>query len=272
MEKTECSPWGTYAPLKRSLFLRLLIAIGLGRGAVRAKILKIWIKRFGNIVDVDVRGIRYRLNLSDNVTDCKIFGSSVTYDKKELEYLQQACHMGVFVDVGANIGYYSLVLAREARCKVVAIEPNPTALERLRFNVALNSNLRDNITIVPLGVGEKGEFDLHLGNNLGGASLHNNLSEDSTKTVKITTQPLLHILTDQKIDGIDALKIDIEGMEDRALVPFFEESSSHMWPNCIVIEDDHQKMWKTDILKILRSKGYSEIFRRSGNAVLRLHN
>lgn len=270
MKNIELSSWGEYAPLQKTILLRFFIAIGLGRGAVRSKIIKIWIKNFGYLVDVKVRGIYYRLNLSDNVTDCKILASSVIYDKKELNYLQKACTGGVFVDVGANIGYYSLVLAQKAGCKVVAIEPNPTTLARLRFNVASNSSLKDNITIVPLGVGEKGEFDLHLGDSLGGASLHRDLFDDSYKTVRIQTKPLFDILTEQKIDRVDALKIDIEGMEDRALVPFFEDAPSRMWPKCIVIEDDHQKMWKDDLMKILHQKGYSEAARSSGNAILYL--
>lgn len=268
MSKKDISPWGSYAPPKRSKLLRLFISAGLGRGTVRAKILKNWIKNYGSIVDVKVRGINYRLNLSDNVTDGKILASSVIYDKKELGFLRQACQGGVFVDVGANIGYYSLVLAQKAHCRVIAIEPNPTTLERLRFNVMSNRLLQDNIAIVPLGVGDNGEFELHLGENLGEASLYGNLITNASRSVTITTKPLLEILTEHKVARVDALKIDIEGMEDRALVPFFEAAPAEMWPGCIVLEDDHQLMWQTDLLKVLSGAGYSEVARTSGNTIL----
>jgi len=270
MTDRELASWGRYAPLKKSIFLRCLIAAGFGRGAFRAKILKIWKKKFGNLVDIRVRGINYRLNLSNNITDCKILASSIIYDKKEIYFLQKACQDGVFIDVGANIGYYSLTLAKQARCKVIAIEPNPPTLERLYYNVGINSSLKNSIIVIPLGVGENGEFKLHCGNDLGGASLHSDFFDNADNIVKIKTRPLFDILTEQNISRVDALKIDVEGMEDRALVPFFEKAPLQMWPKCIVIEDDHKQMWTSDLSKILYDKGYREIARTHSNAILQL--
>lgn len=111
VEKTDITPWGEHAPDQKSIVFRSLIALGFGRGAVREKILKTWRKKNGYIVDIRVRDINYRLNIEDNVTDCKILASSVEYDKKEISFLQKACRGGVFVDIGANIGYYTLSIA-----------------------------------------------------------------------------------------------------------------------------------------------------------------
>jgi len=270
MSNDEHFSWGKYAPKKKGLFLRFLIAVGLGRGSIRAKILKTWKEKFGNLLDINVRGINYRLNLDDNVIDCKIFASSIIYDKKELNYLKKACQGGVFVDIGANTGYYSLVLAHEACCEVIAIEPNPPTINRLKFNVEINSDLKEKITIIPMGVGEDGEFELYSGEDLGGASLHGSLFEKPNNKVTIQTKPLFDILTKQNIKHVDSLKIDVEGMEDYALGPFFEKAPFQMWPKCIVIEYDHQHMWKIDLLNILMDKGYIEVSRSSGNVTLQL--
>jgi FkbM family methyltransferase len=263
--------WGEYAPPPQSLFLRFLIASGFGRGAIRTRILERWREKYGTIVDITREGIHYRLDISDNVTDGKILASSVVYDKKELSYLQNACKEGgVFVDVGANIGYYSLVLAHSCNCKVVAIEPNPPTLKRLEFNIAINRHLREKISIIPLGVGPEGEFELYSDNNLGAASLHATIVPGSNNVVKINTKPLLDILEDQQVTKIDALKIDIEGMEDQALGPFISRADAGMLPKCIIIEDDQKHLWKTDLMQQLFDKGYVEKARTRGNAILQL--
>src|SRR4029078_10574597 len=59
------------------------------------------------------------------------------YNLEELDFLR--AHVpagGVFVDVGANVGTYAMVLARHvgANGKVIAIEPHPVTHARLAFN------------------------------------------------------------------------------------------------------------------------------------------
>ncbi|GAB3041964.1 FkbM family methyltransferase [Natronobiforma cellulositropha] len=60
----------------------------------------------------------------------------------------------VVFDLGANVGIYALALASSAHERqVVAVEPSPVALERLRTNVRLNG-LESQIRVVPCGVGD----------------------------------------------------------------------------------------------------------------------
>jgi len=249
------SDWGRYAPPAGSIILRALTYAGLGRGRIRVSIIKLWRKHFGNIFDVSVRGIKYRLNISDNVTDEKILTSSKVYDKEELQTLLQACSDSVFIDVGANIGYYSLFIARHGQGRVVAIEPNPPTLERLRFNIAVN-DWEEKITIVPLGLGPAGEADLFSRGDLGSASLHDELDNEAGSVTTIKTTSLLNILNELDIQRIGGLKIDIEGMEDQALAPFFHSAPRSLWPNCIVIEHGHEHLWKTDLYQLFEEIGY----------------
>ena len=150
-----CPPqWGAYAPSPKSRLLRLLITLGLGRGAIRKKILSTWRKKYGHIVDVEVRGIKYRLNLYDNLTDRKIFASSKIHDKTEIEYLAASSEGNNFIDIGANIGYYSLAIAHKGAKRVLAIEPDPRALERLYFNIRVNRLIKK-YRLSPWALGKK---------------------------------------------------------------------------------------------------------------------
>ncbi len=259
--------WGHYSPPPASWRLRALIACGLARGGIKKKIEHIWKKRFGPIVDITAGGIKYRLNLQDNVTDRRILTSHKRYDRKEIDALKAACSNGVFIDIGANIGLYSLSLAANG-AQVLAIEPNPKTLTRLRYNTALNE-FAPQITILPIGIGIEGEFQLVSEGDLGSANIRPDNSGYS-ESVTITTRPLLEVLTEQNIDKIDGLKIDIEGMEDRALLPFFKSAPKSLWPNCIVIEHCGSNHWNEDIIAHLLTNGYKLAFQTRGNSVLNL--
>ena len=62
---------------------------------------------------------------------------------------------GVFIDVGANIGYYSMLASRLVgpSGSVVAIEPSPTNFSELKRNIALNHAL--NIRAIDMAVGDE---------------------------------------------------------------------------------------------------------------------
>ncbi len=263
----EGRPWGYYAPPRAGRYLLGLIKLGFGRGKLRKVILARWRKQFGDIVDVHVRGVNYRLELSDNVTDTKIFAASKVYDGPELAALSHAAKGGVFVDIGANTGYYTLSVAQAASCQVIAIEPNPVTLARLKFNIDVNPNLATRITVIEAGIGEAGEFELYFADSLGGASLNSSLFREGARSVKINTRPLQEVLHDQGIEHVAALKIDIEGAEDGALVPFFKAAPKALWPKALVIEDTHQHLWSSDLMENLKACGYKLSARNGGNAI-----
>ena len=121
-----------------------------------------------------------------------------------------------FLDVGANIGMHSLVVAQTGR-KVVAVEPKLETVKRLHKSVNLN-NLTDKITLVKNAVSDKREsLTLYAdGFNQGGSSVRykppGTVHHERVKT--IIFDDLLEVLGDQKEVVI---KMDIEGSEARAL-------------------------------------------------------
>ena len=49
---------------------------------------------------------------------------------------------------------------------------------------------------------------------------------DVAPSIEVEVAPLADIITAAGVDRIDYLKIDIEGFEDRALVPFIQQAPS----------------------------------------------
>lgn len=81
-----------------------------------------------------------------------------SYEPSVLAALEQLVRQGMTVyDVGAHIGYMTLHLARlvGVEGRVVAFEPLPANLERLRAHLALNP-VGERVLVVPTAVGETG--------------------------------------------------------------------------------------------------------------------
>jgi len=78
----------------------------------------------------------------DNVTDNKIITSSKKYDGKEIEYLNEISknQNSIFLDIGANMGYYSIMASDFGFDKIYAFEPLPKMMKRMSKNIKVNNN------------------------------------------------------------------------------------------------------------------------------------
>jgi FkbM family methyltransferase len=121
----------------------------------------------------------------------------------------------VFLDVGANIGYYSLIGARLCR-KVIAVEATPSIFASLRDNIALNR--AGNVAALNVAVAaEDGEVQLFRGPDfaVGQATL----VEDRARlrgcaiVETIAGRRLQSIVEEPDLAHIRLIKIDIEGAE-----------------------------------------------------------
>lgn len=112
----------------------------------------------------------------------------------------------LFIDVGANVGHYSLLAAGICEAEVVAFEPIPTTFSKLKRNINLN-NLSAKIKILNIGVGEENSFLFFTTNR----TVMNSVAiESDTETVKVEVRKL-----DDELKQKDPifLKIDVEGFE-----------------------------------------------------------
>jgi FkbM family methyltransferase len=110
----------------------------------------------------------------------------------------------LFVDVGANIGIYS-ILAAELGCRVIAIEPDSSSLNALYKNIDLNG-MQDSIQVVEAAATD---FDGWMPFNSGKDAL-GHLSRDGEVGLENVKCFKLDDLVKEEING---LKIDVEGSE-----------------------------------------------------------
>ena len=143
-----------------------------------------------------------------------------TYEAEEVETRLVKRLVGpgqVALDVGANIGYYTLILARLVgpQGRVVAFEPGPTNAEILRANVALNGY--GNVEVWPVALSSRsGRERLFLSEENSGDHRLGSDAEERRASVDVEVVRL-----DERLDDlpprVDFVKMDIQGAEAAAL-------------------------------------------------------
>lgn len=132
---------------------------------------------------------------------------------------------GIVVDIGANIGAFTLYAAKLGAKKVIAVEPEPQNLELLRMNIADNKAHSDCEFIVDQrGIG--GYIGTALINHKHGDSsiVYEHSADANTPagkeefTTTIRTTTLDGLFKDHSLEFVDVLKIDIEGREGELLL------------------------------------------------------
>jgi hypothetical protein len=121
------------------------------------------ITRFQCPIDVEFRGCRYRIEGRNNLAEYGLL-LNPAFNKPEIDFLIEGLPIGgVAVDLGSNIGLYSLPLARKCgpTGRVLSIDANPGMVGRL----AENSRLSEMPQITPIcaAVGDhEGKIDLYI--------------------------------------------------------------------------------------------------------------
>lgn len=257
------APFGTYAPGEaRNLILAVIQHSKLKRGAFRPLMSRL----IGAApVDTIYQGAKFRFHHRDSATEMgALFNPE--YNIGELEFLRRRLQPGsTFVDVGANVGTFTLPIAthigRDGR--VIAIEPHPTAFRRLSFNAG---ELQfSNVTLLNCAIGEKeGQLSISTDQaNLGACRI-------SDSGVSVPAKTLLGVVTDCGADRIDALKVDVEGYEDKVLMPFFRQAPRSLWPATVAIEHLERDNWSEDCIEHMKLAGYREVTKTRSNTLLTL--
>jgi len=159
----------------------------------------------------------HKLFLGPKSTVSKQIIWSGSYEPFETELVKKEVKKGdIVLDLGANFGYYTLILADTVgdAGKVYAFEPDPFNFALLKKNVQINGY--SNVTLVQKAVSNKtGQAILHISDeDLGGHSIHE--QRYCSRTIEVETIRLDDYFSDQR-SRIDFIKMDIEGAEFEAI-------------------------------------------------------
>ena len=237
---TPDSVWGALHPQGLSALCIAVVRHRIARGSPLKRTIYRLLERLGPYYDVELDGAKLRLRANDNATET----ISLVYGMKRHEGLAKVLGLlrpgETLIDIGANCGLLTVLAAKQVgpSGRVLAIEPLPAMLDRLRFNVETNDVT--NVTIVPVALGDQsGEATLHVvAHQHGRSSFHK--PKDTTYKISVPVEPLLSILNEYGAGRIDVLKIDVEGYEDRVLLPFFASAPEMLWPRTILTENNER--------------------------------
>jgi len=219
-------------------------------------------------VDVVVWGLRLRLRARGNLSEQRMIFMPQFLDRAErLEIASELRNGGVFLDIGANAGAYSLWAASIGGpgTRIEAFEPDPELCTSLRFNKDENALWSINIHVLALGRRE-GEMSLIRGKANRGENRVQEVVTGDALSVRMSTLP--RFLGEHGIQKIDVLKIDIEGYECDALEPLFLETPRVMWPGLLICEVVHDE--DNELTALLQKNGYRLTARGRLNGIYRL--
>ena len=177
-----------------------------------------------------------RCHVRDSITERDIVFGGRYDNAKELAHVEKHLRPGcVFVDVGANCGLFSLVAAERVgeTGRVIAVEPNPLMIERLRFNISANPFR--NIDVAECAVSDlvgTAEFQVCAA-DMGRSGLNTGLSGPR---VTVAVRTLQDLLQGFGMAHVDVMKVDVEGSEDRVVMPLLRAAPKSLWPHAILIE------------------------------------
>ena len=165
---------------------------------------------------IEIHGATIVLNPTDPVVSGALhFG---VYEKAETRFFQSACRDGMtFLDVGANLGYYTALAARAVgpNGRVLAVEPDPDSFGYLEQTIAANAV--GNVQAFPVAASDApATLPLYIStDNRGDNRLY--ASGEDRPQVEVTARPLDALLRENKIDKVDLIKIDVQGYEPKVI-------------------------------------------------------
>lgn len=233
-------------------FINTLHQILSARHETRLKLLfryLLWqIQKVGALSTRKAEAVLSQSVIRDNATQgtisqIRIFG---VYDYNNMNFIkEQLAPGGKFLDVGANIGAYSLIASECENASVVGIEPHPTTFSTFSDNVRYNR--RQNVTCLNLAASD------HAGDiimtDLKASALNRVVDGCAPGNIAVECDTLDNIC--DRISFLpSAIKMDIEGHEIKAIAGAKRILSS---ADFIIIENGRRQ----EILDAMKAMSFS---------------
>ena len=173
---------------------------------------------------VEANGYRIKIDLRDNVISPFLFVHGC-WEPYETQLMTSLLRPGMTViDVGAHVGYHSLLAAKAVGStgRVISFEPSPGNFALLTENISLNK-LSKIIRAENAAVADySGELELYLSSyNTGDHRIYSTQSDDDDifnagahrQSVRVAVLNLDDYLSEHGISRVDLVKIDVQGAE-----------------------------------------------------------
>lgn len=210
-------------------------------------------------------GFRLRTNAGLDYTSLalKLWGDFEPHTKHFL--LREVRPGSVFLDLGANVGYFSLLVGSKVKAaRVIAFEPNPDIAARLRDSAQANG-LGEALEVVEMALSDRaGEVSFGIDPENSGHSRFAQAEHENVITVQ--TVALDDWLEENPPGGeVSVLKLDVEGAEMQALRGM-ERLLSRARPALIVegLDDMLREFGSSldELTGFLRDLGFREVMPR----------
>ncbi len=128
--------------------------------------------------------------------------------ERKVVQLLQSLRGTVFVDIGAHVGYYPLLL-RHNFIRILAVEPHPQTYQQLQQNITKEG--AENIQVIQVAISDREQTGVPL--FLGKYSWLHSFKEHQSggKSVLVNTTTLTKLIS--KFPLVDLVKVDVEGAE-----------------------------------------------------------
>jgi FkbM family methyltransferase len=170
---------------------------------------------------VQFRGAQFVMPTKDITLTPSVM--SGVFERHELDIFERACSAGATVlDVGANIGLYSVIAAQRTGPSgtVYAFEPVPENIAFLRKNLELNG-VTGRVAVQEVAVGEAdGELEIFLSDRQIGTHSAAKATVGggaAVKSVKVPMRSVDAFVANNGISRIDVVKVDVEGYDGQVL-------------------------------------------------------
>jgi FkbM family methyltransferase len=168
-----------------------------------------------DVTFVSLDGIEVALDRADSAVSGPVLAAGGWEPHVEVVLRQLLSSGSVFVDVGANIGWHTMLASSIVgeRGFVYALEPNPNNARLIAQTISTNH--LSNVALLPFALGDQighATFRTAIGSN----GCFVGRGDVSYLDPYLTIVPTLR-LDDLEIERVDVIKIDVEGAEPQVL-------------------------------------------------------
>lgn len=230
-------------------------------------------------LDIKVGNLQLSCHLKDSDAERQFTFMPELFENKERKLLSWFLpNKGVFVDIGADVGIYTLSAACNLSSggRIVAVEQDPTSFDRLSTNVCKNAQYSSDwpvIDLIQTAVVDNAQTSIeqiktvnHLQAPASESIANSGVTTSKTNVEKVSLQMLID---HTELTRIDVLKIDTSGDEESVLMSFFDSAPLALFPKTIFLKSTVIGS-KSELPIVLKELGYFRVFKSKTNVVYRL--